>query len=231
MIDSATITDTIRQSVSAAEADHRNTYGGQPMKFSVIIPAHNSAAYIERGLQSIASQHFTDYELIVVCDRCSDNTEEVAKRYGAKTVCVDYGLDGMARNKGLDMAQGEWVLFMDDDDWFLHEYVFDQLAETVGKHGEDMLFFSFIWKGVGYTRHTADKSYIAVWSKCWRRAYIGDTRFPPVPYWSDVEFCREMSKKKGVAAFWDMPMYYYNYLREGSISWMKDQGMIEGSET
>jgi glycosyltransferase involved in cell wall biosynthesis len=43
--------------------------------FSVIVPAHNSAEYIQRGLQSIVSQSFTDYELIVVCDACTDNTK------------------------------------------------------------------------------------------------------------------------------------------------------------
>ena len=52
------------------------------MKFSIIIPAHNSAGYIQNALDSVAEQTFTDYELIVVCDSCTDNTEEIAKEYG-----------------------------------------------------------------------------------------------------------------------------------------------------
>ena len=60
--------------------------------FSVIVPAHNSETYIGRGLVSIRNQTFTDYELIVVCDSCTDNTEEIAKEYGARTFAVDYFL-------------------------------------------------------------------------------------------------------------------------------------------
>ena len=47
--------------------------------FSVIIPAHNSAEYIRKGLDSIKEQSFTDYELIVVCDACTDKTVHVAR--------------------------------------------------------------------------------------------------------------------------------------------------------
>ena len=45
--------------------------------FSVIVPAYNSAEYIRKGLDSIKEQAFTDYELIIVCDSCTDNTEEI----------------------------------------------------------------------------------------------------------------------------------------------------------
>lgn len=196
-------------------------------KFSVIIPAHNSERYIQRGLDSIRSQHFRDYELIVVCDKCEDNTEHIARGYGARTIRTEYGLDGMARNAGLDAARGEWILFMDDDDWFLHEFVFGQLAEIVGRNGEDILMFSFIWKDIGYTKHTNEKHFVAVWSKCWRRRFLEDVRFPDTPYWSDVEFDRRAIEKQPVVVNWDMPMYYYNYLREGSISWRQKIGEIE----
>lgn len=193
--------------------------------FSVIIPAHNSAGWIRKGLESIRAQSWTNYELIVVCDACTDNTAEIAREYTDKVIVTDFGLDGMARNAGLDAATGDWVLFMDDDDWFLHEYVFHQLALTVGKHGEDVLQFAFIWKGRGYTG--VDRMYVAVWSKCWYREFIGKTRFSDRPYWSDVDFMKAMMAKEPRIHRWDMPMYYYNYLRAGSISWRQKQGEIE----
>ena len=193
--------------------------------FSVIIPAHNSAGWIRKGLESIRTQSWTNYELIVVCDACTDNTAEIAREYTDKVIVTDFGLDGMARNAGLDAATGDWVLFMDDDDWFLHEYVFHQLALTVGKHGEDVLQFAFIWKGRGYTG--VDRMYVAVWSKCWYREFIGKTRFSDRPYWSDVDFMKAMMAKEPRIHRWDMPMYYYNYLRAGSISWRQKQGEIE----
>ena len=87
------------------------------MKFSIIIPAYNAADRIHKALESVKSQAFTDYELIVVCDRCTDNTQQIAESYGARTLAVNYGRDGLTRNAGINMAQGEWLLFMDDDDW------------------------------------------------------------------------------------------------------------------
>ena len=47
--------------------------------FSVIVPMHNSAAFMRRGLDSIREQTFTDYELIIVCDACEDNTADIAR--------------------------------------------------------------------------------------------------------------------------------------------------------
>lgn len=183
------------------------------MRFSIIIPAYNSSGYIRRALESIRSQVFTDYELIVVCDSCTDNTEEIAKEYGARTFAVDYHCDGLTRNVGIDNARGDWILFMDDDDWWLHEYVLTILDAVLTD--EDVLRFSFIWKGVGYARCGP---YIAVWNKCWRRSFIGDTRFPPRLYWSDTNFNEAMMLKSPKIRDIDQPLYYYNYLRPGSIS-------------
>ena len=100
------------------------------MRFSIIIPAHNSENHIRKALESIKSQTFTDYELIVICDSCNDNTQKVAEEYGAITERVGFGRDGLTRNRGLAKAKGDWVLFMDDDDWWLHEYVLEQLRRT-----------------------------------------------------------------------------------------------------
>lgn len=195
------------------------------MKFSVIIPAYNSAGWIEKGLRSIREQSFTDYELIVVCDSCRDNTAEIARSFGAKVIEVEYGLDGLTRNAGIDAAQGDWLLFMDDDDWFLHEFAFEMLAEITYSNNVDVIFFDFIWKGRCYTRNRGN--FVAVWSKTWKRKFVGDTRFPAMPYWSDVEFHQRMMRKEPRTYFANTPLYYYNFLREGSISWQKERGLIK----
>lgn len=186
------------------------------MKFSIIIPAYNSEKYIVKALNSIQRQTYKDYELLVICDSCTDRTEEVAKSYGAITVPVNYHLDGLTRNKGIDMAKGEWVLFLDDDDWWMNDQVLDNLANIVGKHGEDVLRFGFFWQGKGYM---GPGDWIAVWNKCWNRKFIGDTRFSSVKWWSDMDFDKAMQAKRPVYYDWDRPVYYYNYMREGSISW------------
>ena len=198
------------------------------MKFSIIIPAYNAANHIRNALDSVAAQTFENYELIVVCDSCTDNTEEIAQSYGARTDIVEYHCDGTTRNRGMELARGDYILFMDDDDWFLHEFVFEQIhAAMTSAQDIDVLLFSFIWKHRGYCTQAYGERRIACWAKCWRREFIGDTRFPAVPHWSDVDFDNAMFAKPGKIGTWDMPMYYYNYLREGSISWRKEQGEIE----
>ena len=184
--------------------------------FSVIVPAHNSAEYIGKGLRSIKKQTFKDYELIVVCDACTDDTEQMARVYTDKIIVTEFGMDGLARNAGIDAAEGHWLIFMDDDDWFLHEFVFEQLHEAAVDTDADLLVFDFIWKGRGYYRNAGGKTNIAVWSKCWRRSFVGDTRFPAIPFTSDEPFMQEIIAKKPRALFMGVPMYFYNYMRKGS---------------
>ena len=192
-------------------------------KYSIIIPSHNGEPHIRKCLDSVASQWYRNYELIVVCDKCEDDTEKIAKSYRARTISVDYGRDGLARNAGLDAAFGEYILFLDDDDWWMHEFVLSQIDSRITPF-IDILYFSFIWKGRGYCAQSPERSYIAVWNKCWRKDFIGVTRFPDRPYWSDEDFNRMMSYKKGNRVYWDMPMYYYNFMREGSINWIAANG-------
>lgn len=184
--------------------------------FSVIVPAYNSEEYIRKGLDSIRNQTYTDYELIVVCDSCTDGTRDVAKQYGARTAVTSYHLDGLTRNKGIEMATGDWILFMDDDDWFLHEYVFQQLSEVAGKNEEDAVIFSHIDSERGYMRSTPESVHVPVWTKCWRREFISDIRFSNRHYWSDCDFQNKAFSKPHRFVYWDMPLYYYNFKRKGS---------------
>ena len=190
------------------------------MKFSIIIPAHNEENNIEKALQSVVQQSFKDYELIVVCDSCTDRTKEIAEKYKTRVFESHYRLSGLTRNIGLDNAKGDWILFLDADDWYLHEFVLEQLAEKVGRHGEDVLIFSIIWRHIGYGPVRSKKGTIFphATNKCWRRSSIGDTRFNDVDYAEDEFFFKAMLKKNIKIEEWDMPLYYYNYLRDGSKS-------------
>lgn len=188
--------------------------------FSVIVPAHNSADYIQKCLGSIRQQTFKDYELIVVCDSCTDFTEYAAEQFWPeKVIKTDFGMDGLARNAGIEAAEGEWLVFLDDDDWWIHEYVLEELhREAVGNR--ELLVFDFIWKNhpeiwPGYCRNSNQMN-IAVWSKAFRRSLIGDTRFPAIPFTSDEPFMNEILAKDPKVFITHQLMYYYNYLRKGS---------------
>lgn len=198
------------------------------MRFSVIIPAYNAENHIRKALDSIKQQTFTDYELIVVCDSCTDQTEEIAAEYGAKVIRTYAHCDGPTRSKGIDYAQGEYLLFMDDDDWWLHEYVLSQLDEKLKDENDpDVLCFSFIFRHWKYASPNGNdgQRWIATWNKCWKRSFVGDTRFPNVQFKSDLYFNLEMNRKQGRWIDWDMPMYYYDYKRKGSQTEQREGGI------
>ena len=185
--------------------------------FSVIIPAHNAEGYIRKGLESILEQDFTDYELIVICDSCTDKTEEVAAQYTHLVFRTNFHSAGGGRNAGLDVARGEWILFMDDDDWYLPG-AFRKIAETIKQNTEiDICCFGFEWKGRGTALQSRQRMLPAVWNKAWRRDFIGSKRFPIWMHTEDVEFNKRVMPGAWCAYVME-PVYYYNFMRKGSIS-------------
>lgn len=186
--------------------------------FSIIVPAHNSAEFINRCLDSIKMQTFKDYELIVVADNCDDDTAKIALRYTDRLRITWHGQDGLARNEGIDAALGKWILFLDDDDWWVHEYVLEEIYKVAGFFEKefDMILFDFIWKDKGYTTVLPARMNIAVWSKAFKRELIGNTRFPAIPFTSDRPFMEEILKKSPRTFTMHKLMYYYNFMRKGS---------------
>jgi glycosyltransferase involved in cell wall biosynthesis len=89
------------------------------MKVSVIIPTFNRSRIIGRSLDSVLNQSIAPYEIIVVDDGSTDNTREIIERYRYK---IQYfyqdnsGKPGIARNRGLEEARGDWIAFLDSDD-------------------------------------------------------------------------------------------------------------------
>ena len=186
--------------------------------FSVIVPEHNSAEYMRKGLESIRGQAFADYELIIICDKCNTKAEmEIAYEYADVLIETNYGKAGLARNAGLNVARGEWILFMDDDDWFLPG-AFQEIADELRKQPEiDILAFWFGWRGMGIGKQSGFRIYPAVWNKAWRRDFIGKNRFPGWNHTEDLYFARTMHKQARFG-YLNRVLYYYNFLREGSLS-------------
>ena len=186
--------------------------------FSVIIPANNSEKFIGKALESVTTQDFKDWELIVVCDSCTDLTEIAAFKYTKNVITTNFHSAGGARNIGLDKAKGEWILFLDDDDWFLPG-AFRKIAEEIGENRTDLdvLCFGFRWLGRGTALQSPARMYPAVWNKAWRRNFIGDRRFPTWCHTEDVGFNRKVMTGARIAYLME-PLYFYNFMRQGSVS-------------
>lgn len=92
--------------------------------FSIVIPLYNKANYIENTLKSVLNQTFTDYEIIVINDESTDNSEALANKFNDKRIQIynqkNQGVS-VARNLGIEKSKGKLIAFLDADDyWFPH---------------------------------------------------------------------------------------------------------------
>ena len=93
------------------------------MRFSVVIPLYNKASYVSKAIGSVLEQTFKDYELIVVDDGSKDDSGNIALqclggRENCRFIHQENAGVSMARNKGVTLSHGEYVCFLDADDWW-----------------------------------------------------------------------------------------------------------------
>lgn len=100
-------------------------------KVSVIIPTYNYANFISEAVESVLTQTFPIFEIIVVDDGSSDNTEEIIAKFGDKVKYIKQKNGGVcaARNNGVKNAGGDFIAFLDADDAWLPEKIEKQLAK------------------------------------------------------------------------------------------------------
>lgn len=106
-------------------------------RFSAIIPAYNAAACIARAIDSVLAQTWPAHEIIVVDDGSSDATAEIARRHGDRVRCFRQDNAGVsaARNAGAKVASGDWLVFLDADDWYYPDRLKTH-AEMIARHGD-----------------------------------------------------------------------------------------------
>lgn len=97
-------------------------------KISVIVPVYNVEKYLHKCIDSILAQTFTDFELLLINDGSKDNSGKICDEYGEKDKRIrvfhkENGGVSSARNMGLDNARGEWIAFVDSDDWVERGYL------------------------------------------------------------------------------------------------------------
>lgn len=104
-------------------------------KVSVIIPVYNGEKYINQAIESVLQQTYTNYEIIVVDDGSTDNSKQILSPYFDKIKYIYQKNQGVAtaRNKGLEIATGNYIAFLDQDDYFLPNKLESQLQKIVKK--------------------------------------------------------------------------------------------------
>lgn len=125
------------------------------ISISIIIPVYNVSAYLRQCLESVINQTYPHLEIIVVNDGSTDNSLRICEEYALKDNRIRFinqenkGLSG-ARNTGIDDATGDYILFIDSDDW-IHLDTCQLLIDNVEKTNTDVVLFSYIKEFSNYS--------------------------------------------------------------------------------
>lgn len=163
---------------------------------SVIIPCYNVAPYIKRCLDSIFNNTYNKLEVICIDDGSSDNTLEVLqKETDERLIIISQKNQGVsvARNAGLEATHGEFISFIDPDDW-THKDFFKRMVDAQKQSGADVVICDYLrvegfvrdkemnapvshvlYKGTDAWTKTSFKNYI--WRKLYKRSYVADSQF------------------------------------------------------
>lgn len=210
------------------------------MKVSVILPVYNVATYLHRAIESLLKQTLCDFEAIFIDDGSTDESLSLLRDYERidpriKAYAKGNGGAASARNSGLTLAQGEFVYFMDPDDWIDPKTLSDNV-QYLQTHQADMVLF-------GFRNYTEDRSLISkrcnprfqvftnnhdvalaftdlftqnntfsVWNKMFRRTWLehSNLSFPAQKMGEDAIFC--MSAFSSIDKLVVNPNCYYNYV-------------------
>lgn len=207
---------------------------------SIIIPIYNSASYIDRCIQSILSQSNKDTEIILVNDGSTDNSLEICNSYAQrdqriKVVSQPNTGVSAARNKGLSMAIGKYVMFVDSDDYMLPgmceimlqtieskdaDCVICGTTETWGglwapKENEDYTDLTFFKKD--FDRHLNTELLSPPWNKIYKRELIRKGFDTSVSFGEDLMFNLDYFKNCKKISFISAAPFYHEKANENSL--------------
>lgn len=205
---------------------------------SVIVPVYNVAPYLERCLESVLSQTIPTWEMILIDDGSTDGSDLICDRYASKDRRIrvihqtNSGLSA-ARNKGIAMARGDYLTFVDSDDWIHPAYLEKLKAATrscqckIAMAGV-LRCKQYMLSNLAETlplRISRDDAiprmlrgeWISAWAKLYHRSLFDDLLFPEKRNNEDYAILIYLFERCDVLCFLSEPLYYY-FVRENSIT-------------
>ena len=220
------------------------------IRFSVIIPAYNVDNYILCCVNSVLKQSFKNYEIIIVNDGSVDLTIDFCQELLKRNKCIklvnkENGGLSSARNAGIVMAKGDYLLFLDGDDFWRDDDFLENLNCIIETNSPDTIIFpySYYYAMDRINEYQFDLSEISsssnkfsdnlyslidngIWypsacNKCIRRdiVAINNISFPLNMTSEDVKWCFELSQHIVSYYIYNKGVYMYRQNREGSISY------------
>ena len=174
-------------------------------KVSIIMPVYNVEKYLSKSIESVVSQTLKDIELIIVNDGSTDNSKMIIDQYLTKYNNILYfekengGLSS-ARNYGIKYATGEYIAFLDSDD-YVEPKMYEEMYNVAKNENADMVECNFIWEypnkqkeDIGQLyfskKEAIEKARVVAWNKLIRKHIIEKNKieFPEGLRYEDVEF-------------------------------------------
>lgn len=229
-----------------------------PIKVSVIVPVYNVELYLEKCLQSLVNQTLQEIEILVVNDGSQDNSLRIIDDFQAKYPDKIFGFvkenGGLsdARNFGIDRAKGQYIAFVDSDD-YVSEAMFEEMYNLAEKHHAEMAICNLqkvdeegnttqkLTQLPGFPGKIVLEDHLSVFSdisyfacnKIIRRDLFREKRFKKGIHFEDIELIPQILLECHILAF--SPNFHYQYLeRKDSISkshTMKGLDILKAVET
>lgn len=204
-------------------------------KVSVIIPVYNAEKYLNQCISSVANQTLQDIEIIAINDGSTDNSlnvlDELSCKYKGKlkVFTKENGGAGSARNLGIENANGEFIKFVDADD-YLKVYILERMYSIAKEHNVSLVRGNYqtivgpfkmedkcSWSGINGSQIVdvrKNKDYIVtetpgIGNKLIRRDLIGDLRFPEKTKWEDLAIMPVVIASSEKLFHMDEPVYNY----------------------
>lgn len=214
------------------------------MFFSVVVPVYNVEQYLKECVDSILSQTFKDFELILVNDGSKDSSpaicDEYAKKDGrVKVIHKENGGQSTARNKGIEAATGEFAVFIDSDDLFCDDHFFEDVKNAIDENTDIVVFRYCKYYGdrtdecgislseinsdnkVEFLRDLVkrDAFFCSCWSKCTRMSILKENNiiFDTSLSCEDMDWYYNVVSKAENFKVIDKPYVYYRQ-RENSVT-------------
>ena len=205
------------------------------IKVSIIVPFYNVENYIEKCLQSLVNQTLEDVEILLVNDGSQDNSETIAKqfveKYPNKIIYLEKENGGLsdARNYAIPYAKGEYIAFLDSDD-YVETNMYEEMYNKAKKEDLDYVECDFLWEYPDRILESKGKQYsnkkemfihtrVVAWNKLIKREIVQDNHleFPKGYRYEDVEFFYKLLPFIHHYGIVQKPFIHY-VQRENSIS-------------
>lgn len=207
------------------------------MKFSIIIPAYNVADYLENCVESILKQTYDNYEIIIVDDGSTDETGKVADELlkQSKQINVVHQYNGgasKARNTGMKRATGDYILFLDGDDFWSDSHFLKQIVSELTIKLVDVIIFGYSYyydneikeSPISRLKDLGEATNYGLfngpnWNKCISKKLINKgLSFPEDLVSEDSLYCSSIMKRMESFSVITSTQYMYRQNRAGSLT-------------